>query len=1048
MQLNNNKKLQLSRPARISLGYLAVATVWIVTSDGLIAFLASDPYTYTKLQTWKGSAFVVVTSLALYALLRAAPFHGEPAQRETAAAPHRAVLLGLTFLMLAATIIGFGTLAYRHQADTFKAQQYQQQAAIARLKAGQIERWVDWHRQDAELLRSDPDLIEAARLLSRGAAEKDALHMSMHFEGLLGTGRWAGIGLYAPDGRPLLLTGSADVADAGHRQTIAAALADGKVRLYDLHAADKPELSFHIDFLVPIYAGPGGGPPLGVVILSADPRKTLFEMVQTWPVPSASSETLLVRRDGDDILYLSPLRHSDQRPLSLRRPLDDGSRISSQAVLRGEGVHEGTDYRGMTVLAAFQPIEGTPWHIVAKTDAVEIMLPLRQRAGLVVNVVLLAICVTGLFVAFLWRSQHAAFAAVQQHSLEEREALVRHFNSLFKQARDIVMLIDPEGRIVETNDAAAAAYGYSAEEFRDLHLRDLRSEETLETLERNFQAADNPEGVQFETVHRRKDGRGFPVEVSARAIEIQGKRYRQSFIRDITERRRQEDEIRRLTRAYATLSQTNEAIVRIADRDELFDRVCRIAVESGGYLGAWIGLVDEAAKALVPVASAGRLDDYVRQLHIVTDPDSPAGRGPSAIALHEGRAYYCDDFLADPATAPWHELARQFGFRSSAALPLKRRNFVVGSLNLYSAEAGAFDSRMRALLEEMAGDVSFALENLDRDKLRRQAEADLRENEQLFRSVVQQNIAAIFVLDGGRFVFANPRACEILGYAPGELDGRDLMPLIAEEDHADVAEMLRAVLAGEVESVERNLTGLCKDGGTVDIGARATRAHLENRPVVLGVAQDIGERKKAQEEIERYTRRLEHAMMATVEAVSAMVELRDPYTSGHERRVGELAAAIGEELGLPAATVTGLRMTGYVHDIGKISVPAEILSKPGRLTELEYEIIKNHARSGYDILKGVEFPWPLPEVILQHHERLDGSGYPQRLKGEAIILEARILAVADVVESMASHRPYRPALGIDKALEEIAQNSGRFYDPQVAEACLRLFREKGYELPK
>ncbi len=141
-------------------------------------------------------------------------------------------------------------------------------------------------------------------------------------------------------------------------------------------------------------------------------------------------------------------------------------------------------------------------------------------------------------------------------------------------------------------------------------------------------------------------------------------------------------------------------------------------------------------------------------------------------------------------------------------------------------------------------------------------------------------------------------------------------------------------------------------------------------------------------------------------------------------------------------------MTGYVHDIGKISVPAEILSKPGRLTDIEFEIIKNHARSGYDILKGVEFPWPLPEVILQHHERLDGSGYPQHLQGEAILLEARILAVADVVESMASHRPYRPALGIDKALEEIAQNSGRFYDPQVADACLRLFREKGYELPK
>ncbi len=190
------------------------------------------------------------------------------------------------------------------------------------------------------------------------------------------------------------------------------------------------------------------------------------------------------------------------------------------------------------------------------------------------------------------------------------------------------------------------------------------------------------------------------------------------------------------------------------------------------------------------------------------------------------------------------EAARQAGIRASAALPLTRRNFVVGTLNLYAAETGVFDAQTCALLEEMAKDVSFALENFDREALRRQAEESVREREILFRSVVEQNIAAIFMLDGGRFVFANPRACEILGYAPGELDGREVMPLIAEEDRAEVAEMLRAVLAGEVESVERNLTGLRKDGGTVDIGARATRAHLENKPVILGVAQDIGERRR------------------------------------------------------------------------------------------------------------------------------------------------------------------------------------------------------------
>lgn len=668
----------------------------------------------------------------------------------------------------------------------------------------------------------------------------------------------------------------------------------------------------------------------------------------------------------------------------------------------------------------------------------------------------------------------------RQAQAELRESEER-FRVMADSVSDAVVAADEDGRIRFFSRGAEAMFGHVAgdvlgrpvtllmpQEQRAAHEAGLRR--YLETRQSRLI------GRALEREGCRKDGSRFPLELSLSAAPVGGRTQFTAIIRDITARKAMEAElrrrigeneraraallslledqreaaarIRRLNTAYAVLSQTNEAIVRIGSRDELFERICRIAVDSGGYLGAWIGLIDEDAGIVAPVARAGRVDGYIDQLRIGTDPARPEGRGPTATALREGRPHYCQDFLADPATAPWHELAQRFGIRASAALPLTRRNFVVGALNLYAAAAGAFDAQTCTLLEEMAGDVSFALENFDREALRRQAERDLQEREQLFRSLVEQNIAAIFMLDGGRIFFANPRACEILGYAPGELDGLQVLQIVAEEDRADIAAMMRKVLAGEVESVERNITGLRKDGGTVDIGARAVRALVGGRPMILGVAQDIGERRKAQEEIERYTRRLEHAMMATVEAVSAMVELRDPYTAGHERRVGELAAALGEELGLPEKTVTGLRMTGYVHDIGKISVPAELLSKPGRLTAVEFEIIKTHPRSGYDILKGVEFPWPLPEVILQHHERLDGSGYPQGLKGEAILPEARIMAVADVVEAMSSHRPYRPGLGIERALAEIEQNRGRHYDADVVDACLRLFREKGYELPK
>lgn len=190
---------------------------------------------------------------------------------------------------------------------------------------------------------------------------------------------------------------------------------------------------------------------------------------------------------------------------------------------------------------------------------------------------------------------------------------------------------------------------------------------------------------------------------------------------------------------------------------------------------------------------------------------------------------------------------------------------------------------------------------------------------------------------------------------------------------------------------------------------------------------------------------LRRSMNSTVEAIASMVELRDPYTAGHERRVAQLACAIGKEMGLPERRVEGLYVIGHLHDIGKIAVPAEILSKPTRLTEIELAMVKSHAQAGYDILKNLEFPWPVAEAVGQHHERLDGSGYPRGLAAPDIILEARILMVADVVEAMASHRPYRSAIGFGEAMTEITANRGKLYDERVVDTCIRLFAEKGFK---
>ena len=207
---------------------------------------------------------------------------------------------------------------------------------------------------------------------------------------------------------------------------------------------------------------------------------------------------------------------------------------------------------------------------------------------------------------------------------------------------------------------------------------------------------------------------------------------------------------------------------------------------------------------------------------------------------------------------------------------------------------------------------------------------------------------------------------------------------------------------------------------------------------------EVENRKQIQLELEQSFANLKKVTDATIQAIALTVEKRDPYTSGHQRRVAKLTRAIAEAIGLSEDQIEGTHVAASIHDIGKISLPAEILSKPIQLSEIEISLIQAHAQAGYDILKGLNFPWPIADIIIQHHERMDGSGYPRGLSGDRISIEARIIGVADVVETMSSHRPYRPSMGIEKALEEITLNSGTLYDSQVVDACLNIFNGKGF----
>ncbi len=220
---------------------------------------------------------------------------------------------------------------------------------------------------------------------------------------------------------------------------------------------------------------------------------------------------------------------------------------------------------------------------------------------------------------------------------------------------------------------------------------------------------------------------------------------------------------------------------------------------------------------------------------------------------------------------------------------------------------------------------------------------------------------------------------------------------------------------------------------------------LELKKVNEDLKQDVTKRKQAEQQVKQGYKKLQRTMEATINTISKIIEIRDPYTAGHQNKVSQLAVAIAQEMKLPEDKIEGIRIAALVHDIGKINIPSEILSKPSKLNNMEFSLIKNHPKVGYDILRRIDFFWPVAKIVLQHHEKIDGSGYPKGLKNNNILLEAKIIGVADVVEAMSSHRPYRPALGIDKALKEISQNKGILYDPEVVDTCLKLFKEKGFK---
>ncbi len=418
--------------------------------------------------------------------------------------------------------------------------------------------------------------------------------------------------------------------------------------------------------------------------------------------------------------------------------------------------------------------------------------------------------------------------------------------------------------------------------------------------------------------------------------------------------------------------------------------------------------------------------------------DNPHSKGPFIVSFRDQKPFLVDNVeqIRPELSAKSFEYARFMGVKAFACVPILNEGRAEGVLAVdnFRSQRTMNQSDLN-LLQGIAPQIGVSINRVrDFEKI--------RESEERFRTLGENAPDIIYTLDSeGTYTYVNPAWEALLGHGTGDVVGKSFTDFVKAEEISSYTGLFKRIRQKR-ETVKNEMTRMISRDGSERLFSISACPNVDSSGQFTGIVGTM----KDMTALEKSHATLQSALQGTIKAISDIVESRDPYTAGHQRHVRDLSAAIAEEMGLSDDRIQGLQMAALIHDIGKMQIPAEILSKPGRLSAIEMSLIQTHPDVGFRVLRNIEFHHPVAQIVHQHNERFDGSGYPGNLSGGEILLEARILAVADVVEAMMNHRPYRPALGIEPALDEIVANRGKYYDPEVVDACLRLFREKSFSL--
>lgn len=632
-----------------------------------------------------------------------------------------------------------------------------------------------------------------------------------------------------------------------------------------------------------------------------------------------------------------------------------------------------------------------------------------------------------------------------ERKLRESE---EQFRAMTTAAQDAMLVLDDDGNIVFWNDAAERILGYSTAEAVGKNAHNLLApKHYLDAYKQAWpvfakSGKGSAIGKVLELEALRKNGEVFPIELSVSAFSLRGRWHAVGIMRDITQRKEAEE---RLSLFRNLLDQSTDGVYIVEPTTSRFIDVNDAACKDLGYMkdellqlgvldiqndipnvNAWQAHLKELQKHNVRL-----LNFYAVRKDRSTFPVEVSTRN----VLIEDKAYIIA-IVRDVSERRTTEIALRNSLRAQRTLAVCNKILIH-----VSDERQLITDMCHTLVEEGGYDLAWIgfLEQDENSSIRPVAYAGNGESHidalnnswgdnehgkgptgraaRLGTLQVEQSTTPVKVRDSKKHAKPEQRFASSIVLPLKEVDGKTygVLNIYSSETQA-------------FDDDEINLLQQLADDlsfGLLTLRTRQERDHFQKQHIQSAY-------------------RLKESLVDTIRAVAMTVEKRDPYTAGHQSRVADLSVAIGKELGLDNERIEGLHLGAMIHDIGKIYIPAEILNRPGHLSVHEFGMIKTHSDVGYDIIKNVKFPWPVAEMVLQHHERMDGSGYPNGLKGEDIILEARIIAVADVVEAITAHRPYRPALGIDKALDEIESKKGLIYDREVANSCIRLFREKGY----